>query len=176
LTRRWLADGRRWSTAALSPAKGGEMAMDECRVTRLATVAAGGADLAQVPVAIYPASHPVFGRFEAVIGAPALGRFLMVLDIRGSRLWLKPGSRIADPFRASLIGLGVRTEGETLVVLHVARGGPAEAAGLKPGDVIARLNGAPARREPFRDAKAGDRLEIELQDSSKRSLLAASYY
>jgi predicted aspartyl protease len=176
LARRWLDDGRRWTTGALSTARGGEMALDECRVTRLASMTAAGAELARLPVAIYPASHPVFGRFEAVIGAPALGRFLVVLDVRGSRLWLKPGARAADPFRASLVGLGVQLEAETLVVVHVARGGPAEAAGLKPGDVIVQIYGGPPRRSLLRDAKAGDRLEIGLAGGARRSLTAASYY
>jgi predicted metalloprotease with PDZ domain len=58
-----------------------------------------------------------------------------------------------------------------LVVTDVAPGSPADSAGIKPGQTIAQVEGAPATAVALSDAllnrKAGDKLHLHMTDGAK---------
>jgi membrane-associated protease RseP (regulator of RpoE activity) len=175
-TQRWINSGRPWTTIVRITARGREMVTDMGMMTSVSGASVGGFRFSNAPVEIYGAQDPAFGRHEAVIGAPVLARFLTVLDVRNSRLWLKPNGRLADPFRRQTIGAGTRREGEALVVVHIGANSPAEKSGLRDGDVITAIDGGPANRDRLRDARPGDVLAIKLASGKTRSVTAAEFY
>ncbi|MDP3736010.1 MAG: PDZ domain-containing protein [Hyphomonadaceae bacterium] len=175
-TQAWIDGGRPWTTIARITARGRDMVTDMGMMASVQKASIGGFGFGHVPVEIYGPRDPAFGRHEAVIGAPVLARFLTVLDVRNSRLWLRPNGRLADPFRRQTIGAGTRREGEALVVVHIGANSPAEKAGLRDGDVITAIDGALANRDRLRDAKPGDVLALKLADGRTRKVTAAEFY
>lgn len=175
-TQAWIDGGRPWTTIARITARGRDMVTDMGMMASVEKASVGGFSFSHVPVEIYGPRDPAFGRHEAVIGAPVLARFLTVLDVRNSRLWLKPNGRLADPFRRQTIGAGTRREGEALVVIHVGANSPAEKAGLRDGDVITTIDGVAANRDRLRNAKPGDVLSLKLTDGRTRKVTAAEFY
>jgi hypothetical protein len=101
--------------------------------------------------------HPVVGLsvggtlrstwHEGLLGAEFLSRFHIGFDYRRRLLLLTPRSASAAAFDRS--GLFLASTGPSLdriVVRQVLKGGPAEAAGLSPGDEIVAVDGRPAAR------------------------------
>jgi len=95
------------------------------------------------------------GHVERGWGVPSR---LAVLDPKGTRLTLMPwrGGAAPDPAVADLfftcpgpsrtrLGLTFEAKDDVVTVTAVAPGSKAEAAGLKPGDVLAKAQGAPVR-------------------------------
>jgi hypothetical protein len=175
-TQAWIDSGRCWTTAASATVRGGEFVLGANRITRARAVTIGRQDVANVPVEIHTADDRAFGRYEAVIGAPLIARFLTILDLGGSRLWLKPSSKIGEPFKVGVVGAGTKREGDTLRVVHVGANSPADAAGVKAGDVIVAINGAAPVRRMITDAKPSDVLEFELADKRKIRVAAAEFF
>jgi predicted metalloprotease with PDZ domain len=112
----------------------------------------------------------------AVIGAPALSKFLMSLDVSGSRMWLKPNSKYRTGYVEPAVGVGTKAEGGRLRVIHVAANSPAEAAEMKTGDEIVSINGARPQRSAIGDARPGDVIIFKLGSGETRRVTAALYY
>ena len=117
----------------------------------------------------------------ASVGMPLLAAPRLVFDFGGDRLWR------SDPPQALLgrdrSGLGIVARPDRLVVVHVAAGSPAEAAGWKEHEEITRIDGE--RVSLFyntgdlwrwRFQPAGTRVRVTLGDGSKRDLRLADYY
>jgi hypothetical protein len=109
----------------------------------IAPAVALGTQLArQVEVRVEPA-----GGFSQTIGVAGrigsgfLQRYRVLLDPAAGRMVLQPGPTADQPPLRSTSGLLVGIEPDRLRVLHVMRGGPAEAAGWHDGDHICRING-----------------------------------
>jgi PDZ domain-containing protein/aspartyl protease len=86
---------------------------------------------------------------DGTIGGAVLRHFHVIVDFARSRMILEGGHEIAAPFAADESGLLLSARGiglDTIVVRHIARGSPAEAAGIRVGDVIRSVNGEPASR------------------------------
>jgi C-terminal processing protease CtpA/Prc len=67
---------------------------------------------------------------------------------------------------------------DAIRVTFVASGGPAEAVGLKEGDVVARINGQAANKAQvaLADAGPGTPLTLTLQDGRTMRIVLAAYY
>jgi hypothetical protein len=100
--------------------------------------------------------HLELGRFQldhlpsvapgvALIGGEVLRRFRVVLDYSRSRLILEPGAHFADAYRGDRSGLELRLAPaeDVLIVQEVQSGSAGAAAGLKPGDRLLAVDGAP---------------------------------
>ena len=88
-------------------------------------------------------THPnLVGGF---MGVELLSRFEVILDAPHKSLYLKPNKTCSLPFPANAIsGFGykaLRDDYKTVVVHTVIPGSPADKAGIKPEDVIAKING-----------------------------------
>lgn len=119
------------------------------RPARIGALAIGGVTL-KSPVADFAtgtsgdaASTYVAGN----IGGDILKRFTVVLDYAHHRLWLEPNAlaRIPETYDRSGLWLSRATDGE-IAVDDVAPDSTARSAGIRAGDEILAVNGAPAAR------------------------------
>lgn len=106
------------------------------------------------------------------IGGGILKRFVVTFDYAHNVMYLKPVTQtVADLDTYDRFGAWFNIGKEGYDVVAVTAGGPAEAAGLKAGDVILAIDGKPvvphalpAIRERFRDEAAGSVVRVRLKD------------
>ncbi|NYD92187.1 aspartyl protease family protein [Sphingomonas melonis] len=131
------------------------------------------------PAAGFSETIGVAGR----IGSGLLQNYRVLLDPGAGRMVLKPGSDADAPPLRSTSGLLVGLERDRLKVLHVMRGGPAAAAGWKPGETICRINGQPITADYPTSALAkwaigapGTAVRLDLCDGTARTLTLRQFY
>jgi hypothetical protein len=81
------------------------------------------------------------------IGSGFLQNYRVLLDPSAGRMVLSPGPTADRPPLRSTSGLLVGVAKDRLQVLHVMRGGPAQAAGWKEGETICTIDGQPIPRD-----------------------------
>jgi len=109
--------------------------------------------------------------YDGNIGSGLLKRFDVSFDYQHQTMYLKPlDPQPADAGRFDRSGMWINAADAGFSVTDVAPGGPAEAAGLRKGDVITAINGKPARPAELSDARtqlrslpAGSSVELQLQ-------------
>ncbi|HEV8482754.1 MAG TPA: aspartyl protease family protein [Blastocatellia bacterium] len=87
--------------------------------------------------------------FDGVIGGEILRRFTVIFDYPRRRLILEPNAHYAEPVEYDMSGIRLRAGGgdfRTFKVYQVLENSPAAHAGLREGDVLAAIDGAPASR------------------------------
>lgn len=131
------------------------------------------------PAAGFSETIGVAGR----IGSGLLQNYRVLLDPGARRMVLKPGPDADAPPLRSTSGLLVGLERDRLKVLHVMRGGPAAAAGWKPGETICRINGQPITADYPTSALAkwaigapGTAVRLDLCDGTVRTLILRQFY
>ena len=70
-----------------------------------------------------------------------LARYRVTINFPAARLYLAKGKHFSDRERGHTCGLGYLFKPNGLLVEMVNPEGPAQAAGIRPGDVIVRLSG-----------------------------------
>ena len=81
---------------------------------------------------------------DGIVGAKILEQFRVIFDRSRSRLILERADDPIEEIDADASGLFLKAEGaafDEVVVASVLEGGPGEAAGLRPGDRIVRVDG-----------------------------------
>jgi len=117
------------------------------------------------------------------IGSGLLQHYRVLLDPTAGRMVLRPGPDAdAAPLR-STSGLLVGLERDRLKVLHVMRGGPAQAAGWRTGETICRIDDQPIGADYPASALAkwsvgapGTAVRLGLCDGTTRVLTLARFY
>lgn len=167
---RKLLQGRRVSTALI----GGAGSQAVAQTATLRKLSLGGFDLAGAPVSVAPRAIGFAGN----LGLPVLSRFRLTLDFAGRRMRLSPNGAFAQPFEKDRTGLNGYLDQGYLRIIHVARGGPAERAGFRAGDLVAAIEGeaAATANANLASAPSGRTLEFTLADGRKRRLTLAEYY
>ena len=115
------------------------------RLFQARSVVFGSARIADVPVFVRTGEvlhDPLGPPSRAMIGLALLLRFNVTLDAPAGRLTLAPRLRPPHPDTVSTSGIQGLYQADGLAVVHVMRGSPAEAAGLKDGDRICQVDGA----------------------------------
>ena len=87
--------------------------------------------------------------FDGVIGGEILRRFKVIFDYPRRRLILEPNAHYGQPVEYDMSGMRLRAEGgdfRTFRVYQVLDNSPAAGAGLREGDMLAAIDGAPASR------------------------------
>jgi hypothetical protein len=117
------------------------------KIGRVAGVRFGDSVLTSPITAFYGDSAGVFSRddFDCNIGGEILRRFTVIFDYGRKEMILEPNSTLRDAFEADMSGAAFRNHTEGFMVMELMRGGPAEAAGLKEGDLIVGVDGQSAR-------------------------------
>ena len=110
------------------------------------------------------------------VGSGLLKLFTLTLDYRDRRLYFerRPG-RSADAGTYDRSGMWINQSGSSFQVADVTPGGPAQSAGLEPGDVIVAVDGAPSStmmlsdlRERLREAPAGSTVTFTVRHHGLR--------
>jgi len=97
---------------------------------------------------------------EAMIGLELLSHFNLVFDYPGGRMFIEPNHAFTEPFEYDMSGMALRKlEENRLEVVRVTPGSPAEAAGLRVGDEVARIQGIAAAEYDAWDLHAALREE-----------------
>jgi hypothetical protein len=175
-TQGWLKDGRKWAPLESRVVRGDKMVGRNGRLTTAKSVTIGQFTLSNVPVNV--GGFDMLGFMDALIGMDILGRFDLIFDVPQKQIWLKPHENFDRPFRRLVVGVSWKppmTDG-ALEVDSVMRGSPAQKAGLKEGDIVARLNGKAATRGLFSALKAGERATLELANGARMTFIADNFY
>jgi predicted aspartyl protease len=86
---------------------------------------------------------------DGLIGIDILRRFTLSIAAADHALWIKPNEALGDPFRYHRAGLKIDFEkGRGTFIASVTPGGPADKAGLRPGERLSEIKNA-AYRDAF---------------------------
>ena len=149
------------------------------RLITVNRVRMGHLEASDVPTEIY-AAWTANGS-PANIGMPLLAGRRLVFDFGQDRLWRSPSTAV--PLRRDRSGLGIAVKPDRLVVVHVAPGSPAQAAGWRQDEQIIGVDGQ--RVEPsynsgdlwrWRFRPAGTVVDLKLSDGPVRHLRLGDYY
>lgn len=125
------------------------------KVDRIAALDLGGAVLRDV-VASFPVSEHQNPRgldsLAGNLGSEVLRRFRTTFDYKGQRMVLQPNRAFDEPFRFDRSGLRLLAA-EALEVEGVMAGSPAEASGVRVGDVVTHVNGRPVGGADYGDVR-----------------------
>jgi hypothetical protein len=154
-------------------------------VATVKTLTLAGVTLHDVPATFGDEDNSAFntGLTAGNLGMPILSRFELTTDYARHRLLLKPRPDAIDaPFPKDRSGALTRLADGAFVLAVVAPGSPAEAAGLKPGQKIAAVDGRPAAElgvagfTALRTGAAGRTLTLTLDDGRTVPLTLKDYY
>jgi hypothetical protein len=112
---------------------------------------------AELVLGTVPVGHPVTdlssntggafgaGAFSGNIGVDVVKRFAMTLDYVHGTLYLAPRKGAVDDIDTyDRTGMAIVPNAAGFEVYAVTKGGPAEAAGIRKGDIVIAVDGAPA--------------------------------
>ncbi|OGF16628.1 MAG: hypothetical protein A2W00_02230 [Candidatus Eisenbacteria bacterium RBG_16_71_46] len=112
------------------------------------------------------------------VGNQILDRFKCTFDYEHRRLYLEPGSRYRATDRFSRAGMQLARFGDTVQVMQVIPGSPAEKAGLEQGDVVTAIDGKPVLSYTpdsllplLEQGRVGSRVRFEVLRGGKSSTL-----
>lgn len=167
-------------TTAIAWGLGGQV---ESEVTILPALRIAALPANEVELRIEPDSG-FSGRKGAAgrLGGGLLRRHRVLLDPGAGRMVLAPAARSDWPVTRSTSGLMVGQRGDRLRVLHVMRGGPAE-ADWQPGMEICAVDGSPiptayaaSPLAGWSTGSPGRTVRLRLCDGSERALTLARFY
>ena len=136
-----FAAGRRLSST-LGGAVGG---VNIDKLARIGRVIVAGVTFRDVPATLNGRQTEA-ARSEAVdgnIGLPLLSRSRLIVDFPHDRLLFVPPADTRTPFEIDRTGLSMQPIAAGWQVLYVAPATPAARAGVREGDIIARVDGRP---------------------------------
>ncbi|MBS1919763.1 MAG: aspartyl protease family protein [Bacteroidetes bacterium] len=118
---------------------GGKLDMD---LTVIRELKIGPYKFKKVPVLIFDdiynvTSYPYLG---GLIGNDVLRRFNVILNYPKRDIYLTPNTHFLEPFDYSYSGIELYKIDNTIFVGDVAKGSPAETAGIKEGDIVMAIN------------------------------------
>jgi len=100
------------------------------------------------------------------IGGEVLRRFTVTLDAPGGKLYLVPNARLRDPLAFNRAGVFARADAAGDTVVLVVPNGPGAEAGVRAGDVLVAVDGAPKTHDQIGAAwlrPAGTRVAVTLR-------------
>ncbi|MBS0266321.1 MAG: PDZ domain-containing protein [Planctomycetes bacterium] len=151
----WILDTGRIGSSLTIRERLFEELVEKKRLRIIKTHASSAGVVAETPIRGGRLDSFRFGKFEHervsvsegkvnLIGLAYLSRYIVTLDFRKGRLYLKPGRRFEEPDRFGACGAWCkRVKGKT-TFLAPSRGSSAEAAGLQEGDELLRIDGRSA--------------------------------
>ena len=128
--KRWVKEGE---------GLGGKIDME---LTIIKEMRLGPYRFRNVPVHIFDdvnnvTNYPYMG---GLIGNDILRRFNVILNYAKSDIYITPNSHFIEPFDYSYSGIELYLLNGLIVIGDVARGSPAEATGIKEGDLVIAVN------------------------------------
>jgi hypothetical protein len=86
-------------------------------------------------------------KYDGLLGAEALRRFKLTVDMQGRRLIIEPNSALGQPYEFDMSGMELVADGPELTTILIDEVHPTSAAaraGIKGGDVLQTIDGRPA--------------------------------
>ena len=127
------------------------------QVGRLAGIELGGIVVRDVVATFPDRKHQRPGGMDfegGNLGSGLLQHFHVSFDYSRNRMYLAPNKAFDRPFEWDMSGLRLEPDGQGGVrVLEISAASPAEAAGIKTGDVLARVDGKTVREQDLHDLK-----------------------
>ncbi len=160
---------------------GGVGGLGEADITMVPGVRIGGVDFVSVPTQLMPSGGPgvARARSDGNIGVPLLRRFRLIVDLPHDRVWFVGPADTSTTFAKDRSGVAATIVEGGLHVIGVAKGSPAEVAGIRKGDVIVTVDGtggsSMAKRRWGAD-RAGAVHRLVLADGRTVSLTLSDYY
>jgi len=99
------------------------------------------------PVVLFPAGSITEPGSAGNIGGGLLRRFRVIFDYPGRRMILEPGPGLEEREELDMSGIALAAGGadfDSIRVERVRSSSPGDEAGVKPGDLLERVNGRPA--------------------------------
>lgn len=114
----------------------------DMQMTVIKEVKLGPYKFRNVPIYVFDdeyniTSYPYLG---GLIGNDLLRRFNIILNYERRDFYLVPNKHYADPFDYSYSGIELYQVNGEIMIGDVAKGSPAEAAGLKEGDIVVAID------------------------------------
>lgn len=176
-----LADGRPTSNG-MSGAVGG---LRESRVASVRSLTFAGVTFTDIPTTFPPAGPSGVDSTRTLgnVGLPILSRFRLITDYGADKLYLTPDPKsIQAPFLKDRLGMSLQVQGDHATVGFVNKGGPAEAAGFKAGDVVVLIDRQPPEAwslemlRGLRFRPAGTEIEFGMKDGATRRVKLNTYF
>lgn len=147
------------------------------RIARRGDLELGGVRFASPVIGMDDPAKSLMERRDAEddgeIGMEVLRRADLILDPRRDTAWMRPTSAMAGPWEQDRAGFQVWTEGEgPAKVIRVDPGSPAEAAGLKVGDVVATTPPNVQKLIAAQMMPAGTKIELPVQRDGTKMRIA----
>jgi hypothetical protein len=176
MANKMMADGRPWIPRSSGIVRKGEFMRHDGRTITTKEIGFAGFELNDIPTDV--AAKGFVAPSDVSLGVNALSRFDIIFDIGNKRMWMRPNASYAQPFPHRVVGVDFKigSAAGAVEVLGVAANSPAERAGLKKGDIIARIDGQLAMPDGLARVKQGDVVELELAGGSKMKIEAARFY
>ena len=176
-----LLDGRPASTV-MSGAVGG---MRESGIATVHSLNLAGFEVRDVP-AVFPPAGPSAvdsDRTAGNLGMGVLGRFRLITDFAGGRVWLGADeASLAQPFARDRLGLSLRKEAGAVTVQRASPNSPAAAAGWTARERIIAIDGVAAddldaaALRAVVSGPAGRMVRLTLEDGETRTLERRDFY
>ncbi len=114
----------------------------DMQMTVVKEVKLGPYKFRNVPVYVFDDTYNItsYPYLAGLIGNDILRRFNVILNYERRDIYLVPNSHFQENFDYSYSGMELYYENGQIVIGDIAKGGPAEAAGLKEGDVVVAVN------------------------------------
>lgn len=176
-----LMDGRPSSTV-MSGAVGG---VRETGIATIRSIQVAGFEMRDVPATFPPAGPSAVDSDRAAgnVGLGVLGRFRLITDFEGGRLWLGATQEsLGRPFARDRLGLSLRKEAGAVVVQRVSPNSPAAEAGWAAGARIVAIDGVEASAldaaalRAIVTGAAGRTVVLTLEGGETRTLEARDFY
>jgi hypothetical protein len=114
----------------------------DMKMTVIKEVKLGPYKFRNVPVFVFEDHYNItsYPQLSGLIGNDLLRRFNVIINYGQQEIHLVPNTHYYDPFDYSYTGIELYYEEGYIILGDVARNSPAEAAGLKEGDVVVAIN------------------------------------
>jgi hypothetical protein len=114
----------------------------DMKMTVIKEVKIGPYKFRNVPVFVFEDNYNItsYPQLSGLIGNDLLRRFNVIINYGQQEIHLVPNSHYYDPFDYSYTGIELYFEEGYIILGDVAKGSPAEVAGLKEGDVVVAIN------------------------------------
>jgi C-terminal processing protease CtpA/Prc len=102
----------------------------------------------------------------SLLGLGFLSRHMVTFDFPNDKLYLKKGERYDQPDEVDMSGLHLLKQSNGIVVHSIDEGSPAAKAGIKPDDILRRINNVDVNTLTLstirRQLRSGDGKSVEI--------------
>ena len=145
------AQGIRVPDASVASEGAGLSGVVRRRLGRIRALEFGSIRLNNVVCSFSLSGYETTAERQGVLGVGMLSRFRLIMDYPGKRMILEPTAKTHEPVEVDMSGVTFWPHGDTFIAKRVRDDSPASMTGIREGDLLVHLDGAPAARLRLRD-------------------------